>query len=131
MPGQNLMKGGPQRPYTSVMMEASAEADIKLWRKAHKKFTDALAATRAKLMKSQENNDEDYARGYLGVTTQRWRRMSSDTDVPISESHYYPSKEILLMCISEQAIDTIWKLQMFGVVISMCILIDGVGPTSK
>ncbi len=44
MRGQNLTRGGPERPDTSGMTKASADAAIKQWRKAHKKYTDGLLA---------------------------------------------------------------------------------------
>ena len=71
MRGRNLTRGGPERPDTSGMTEAGANAEIKKWRKARKKYTDGLLAAKAKLRKSLEETDDydDDAIVYLGVTT--------------------------------------------------------------
>ena len=58
MRGRNLTRGGPERPDTSGMTEAGANAEIKKWRKARKKYTDGLLAAKAKLRKSLEETDD-------------------------------------------------------------------------
>jgi hypothetical protein len=44
MRGRNLTRGGPERPDTLGMTKAGADAEIKKWRKARKKYTDGLLA---------------------------------------------------------------------------------------
>jgi hypothetical protein len=46
-------------PDTSGMTKASAEYEIKLWRKAHKKYTDSLLSLKAKVRKSLERDNDD------------------------------------------------------------------------
>ncbi len=53
MRGRNLTRWGPER-----MTEAGANAEIKKWRKARKKYTDGLLAAKAKLRKSLEETDD-------------------------------------------------------------------------
>ncbi len=103
--GQNLTKGGPERPDTSGMTNASADAELKLWRKAHKKYTDGLLAAKAKLRKSLENDNDEYDDGieYLGVTSWLLRPMSAVEAEPMCVGHSYPSKEVLLLHIAEEA----------------------------
>jgi hypothetical protein len=69
-----LTDGGPARPDTSGMTKASAKYELKLWRKARKKYTDSLLSLKAKARKSLErdnddNNHNDDDIEYLGVTT--------------------------------------------------------------
>jgi hypothetical protein len=72
--GRSLTDGGPARPDTSGMTKASAKYELKLWRKARKKYTDSLLSLKAKARKSLErdnddNNHNDDDIEYLGVTT--------------------------------------------------------------
>ena len=103
--GRNLTRGGPQRPDTSGMTKAGADAEIKKWRKARKKYTDGLLAAKAKLRKSLENDKDEYddAIVYLGVSTPFLRPMSAVESQPMCVDHTYPSKEVLLLRIAEEA----------------------------
>ena len=105
MHGRNLIRGGPERPATSGMTEAGANTEIKKWRKARKKYTDGLLAAKAKLRKSLEETDnyDDDAIAYLGVTTPFLRPMSAVEAQPMCVDHNYPSKEVLLVRIAEEA----------------------------
>ncbi len=104
MRGQNLTRGGPERPDTSGMTKASAEAEIKKWRKARKKYKDGLLVAKAKARKSLEDTDNyDDAVVYLGVSTPFLRPMSDVEAQPMCVGHNYPSKEVLLLCIAEEA----------------------------
>ena len=105
MRGRNLIRGGPERPDTSGMTEAGANTEIKKWRKARKKYTDGLLAAKAKLRKSLEETDnyDDDAIAYLGVTTPFLRPMSAVEAQPMCVDHNYPSKEVLLVRIAEEA----------------------------
>jgi hypothetical protein len=105
MRGRNLTRGGPERPDTSGMTEAGANAEIKKWRKARKKYTDGLLAAKAKMRKSLEETDnyDDDAVVYLGVTTPFLRTMSDVEAQPMCVDHNYPSKEVLLLRIAEEA----------------------------
>jgi hypothetical protein len=61
-----------------------------------------LLAAKAKLRKSlDDNHDYDDGIKYLGVTTQFFRPMSAVE--PMCVGHNYPSKEILLLRIAEEA----------------------------
>ncbi len=105
MRGQNLTRGGPERPDILGMTKAGADAEIKKWRKARKKYTDGLLAAKAKVRKSLEENKDDYddAIVYLGVTTPFLRPMSAVDAQPMCFGHNYPSKEVLLLRIAEEA----------------------------
>jgi len=104
MRGRKLTKGGPERPDTSGMTKASAEAEIKKWRKARKKYTDGLLAAKAKMRNSlEEPDDYDDAVVYRGVTTPFLRTMADVEAQPMCVDHNYPSKEVLLVRIAEEA----------------------------
>lgn len=104
MRGRNLTKGGPERPDTSGMTKASAEAEIKKWRKARKKYTDGLLAAKAKMRNSlEEPDDYDDAVVYRGVTTPFLRTMADVEAQPMCVDHNYPTKEVLLLRIAEEA----------------------------
>jgi hypothetical protein len=116
--GHTLTKGGPQRLDTSGMTQARADLEIELWRKAPKKYTDALAATKTKLRNSLEYNDNDHDNDgieFLGVATHVWRLMSAVEEAPMCVRHNYQKKAILLLRIAEEAnlhnleITTIWS----------------------
>jgi hypothetical protein len=106
--GRSLTDGGPERPNTSGMTKASAEYEMKLWRKARKKYTDSLLSLKAKVRKSLErdnddNNHYDDDIKYLRVITDIFRQMTAVEAEPMIVGHNYPSKEILLMRIAEEA----------------------------
>jgi hypothetical protein len=103
MRGQNLTRGGPERPDTSGMTKAGADTEIKKWRKARKKYTDGLLAAKAKLWKSLEDDKDEYddAIVYLGVTTPFLRPMSAVEAQPMCVDHNYPSKELILHIAQE------------------------------
>ena len=100
-----MTRGGPQRPDTSGMTKAGPDAEIKKWRKARKKYTDGLLAAKAKLRKSLEDDKDEYddAIVYLGVSTPFLRPMSAVESQPMCVDHTYPSKEVLLLRIAEEA----------------------------
>jgi hypothetical protein len=61
--GRQLSAGGPERPVVSGMTKDRTDAVLKLWRKDHKKYTDAKSTAVAKLRQSGENDGIEY----LGV----------------------------------------------------------------
>ena len=67
MCGQNLTRGGTERPDTLGVTKASSDAEIKKWRKARKKNSDGLLAAKAKARKSLEENKVDYDDAMLHV----------------------------------------------------------------
>ena len=60
---------------------------------------------KAKLSRSQEyeNLDDNDVIEYLGVTSQLLRPMSAVEAEPMCVGHNYPSKEVLLLRIAEEA----------------------------
>jgi hypothetical protein len=63
-----------------------------------------LRAAKAKARKSLEETDNyDDAVVYLGVTTPFLRPMSDVEARPMCVGHNYPSKEVLLLRIAEEA----------------------------
>jgi hypothetical protein len=73
-----------------------------------KKYTNSLLSLKAKVRKSLERDNDDnnhYDDGieYLGVTTDIFRQMTAVEAEPMIVGHNYPSKEILLMRIAEEA----------------------------
>jgi hypothetical protein len=104
MRGRNLTRGGPERPNTSRMTEAGANAKIKKWRKARKKYTDGLLAAKAKMRNSLEEPDNyDDAVVYKGVTSPFLQAMTDVKAQPMCVDHNYPTKEVLLLRIPEEA----------------------------
>ena len=97
--GRKLTAGGPMRPDISGMTKERANAVLKLWRKERKKYTDSIAAAEMKRRKSGGDDGIDYT----GVATDRLRLMTTVEEAPICVGHNYPTKEILMMRIAEEA----------------------------
>jgi hypothetical protein len=104
--GRSLAPGGPSRPSTEGFSEEEAAQMIKAWRKARKRYTDGLAKKRRD---AQRNKTKDLPvpvvehEQYTGVVVDSIRPMSSVGDYPMAVGHSYPSKEVALIRIAEEA----------------------------
>ena len=106
-PGRALMDGGPQRPSTDGMTKASADHAIDLWRKARKKWTDALAAQKNKRRRSMpflgEESESDDGIEYTGESIPTLRQMRDVEANPLRVGHNFKYKETCLIRIAEEA----------------------------
>ncbi len=111
VPGRSLMKGGPERPTTTGLSEEAAEEVKKKWRIERKRYTDQQAS----LARRQMNRLDDSGLGDLvvdvgqdtehhtGVLTDTLRMMSEVDEFPLQVGHTFPSKELVLIRIAEEA----------------------------
>ncbi len=104
--GRSLAPGGPSRPSTEGFSEEEAAQMIKDWRVARKRYTDGLAKKRRD---AQRNKTKDLpvtvvaVEQYTGVVIDSIRPMSTVADSPMAVGHTYPSKEVALIRIAEEA----------------------------
>jgi hypothetical protein len=98
--GRKLTPGGPQKPDTTSMGEVEAEQVLKEWRKERKRYTDGVALQKRKELHDDVTFDEST---YTGVLSDKIRLMSQVEDLPMKVGHTYPTKEMVLIRIAEEA----------------------------
>ena len=98
--GRKLTPGGPQKPDTTSMGEVEAEQVLKNWRKERKKYTDGVALQKRRELLDDFTFDEST---YTGVLSDKIRLMSQVEDSPMKVGHTYPTKEMVLIRIAEEA----------------------------
>jgi len=98
--GRKLTPGGPQKPDTTSMGEVEAEQVLQKWRKERKKYTDGVALKKRKGLLDDFTFDEST---YTGVLSDKIRLMSQVEESPMKVGHTYPTKEIVLIRIAEEA----------------------------
>jgi hypothetical protein len=98
--GSKLTPGGPQKPDTTSMCEVEAEKVLKKWRKERKRYTDGVALQKRRELLDDFTFDEST---YTGVLSDKIRLMSQVEDSPMKVGHTYPTKEIVLIRIAEEA----------------------------
>jgi hypothetical protein len=97
--GRSLSSGGPPRPDTSGMSAAQAQEAIKEWRVLCKAHTDKMQRKHRTLFGSNATTDIEYS----GVVDARLWLMSDVEVTPLLKGHTFPTKEILLIRITEEA----------------------------
>ncbi len=97
--GHSLSSGGPPRPDTAGMSAAKAQEAIKEWRVLRKAHTDKMQREHRKLFGLNAATEIEYA----GVVDARLRLMSDVEVTPLLKGHTFPTKEILLIQIAEEA----------------------------
>ncbi len=97
--GRSLLSGGPPRPDTSGMSAAKAQEAIKEWRVLHKAYTDMVKREQRMLFGSNAANEIKYS----GVSDARLWLMMDVEVIPLLKGHTFPTKEILLIQIAEEA----------------------------
>jgi hypothetical protein len=97
--GRSLLTGGPPRPDTSGMTTAKAQEVIKEWRVLRKAHTDKMQREHRMLFGSNASTEIEYS----GVLDDRLWLMSDVKVTPLLKGHTFPTKEILLIQIAEEA----------------------------
>jgi hypothetical protein len=104
--GRSLSSGGPPRPDTSGMSAAKAQIAIKEWRVLHKAHTDKMQREQRTLFGANAATEIEYS----GVVDARLWLMSDVEVTPLLKGHTFPTKEILLIQISEEANFCGWQI---------------------
>ena len=97
--GRPLCDGGPKKPDTSGLSEVAAEIVLKRWRIERKAYNDKMQRIRRKELRAGGSMGSNHT-GHLSpqlrnmTTVEREKLMVNDT---------FPSKEILLIRIAEEA----------------------------
>jgi hypothetical protein len=97
--GCSLSSGGPPRPDTSGMSAVEAQIAIKEWRVLHKAHTDKTQKEWRALFGSNAAMEFEYS----GVVDARLWLISDVEVTPLLKGHTFPTKEILLIQIAEEA----------------------------
>ena len=97
--GRSLSSGGPPRPDTSGMNAAKAQEAIKEWRVLRKAHTDKMQREHRMLFGSNAATEIEYS----GVVDARLWLMLDVEVTPLLKGHTFPTKEILLIRIAEEA----------------------------
>ena len=97
--GRSLSSGGPPRPDTSGMSAAKAQEAIKVWRALCKAHTDKMQREHRTLFGSNDLTEIEYS----GVEDARLWIMLDVEVTPLLKGHTFPTKEILLIQIAEEA----------------------------
>jgi hypothetical protein len=97
--GHSLATGGPPRPDTSVMTAVEAQDAIKEWRVLRKAHTNKMQREHRLLFGSNAATEDEYS---CVVDARLW--LMSDVEVTLLlKGHTFPTKEILLIRIAEEA----------------------------
>jgi hypothetical protein len=97
--GRSHSSGGPPRPDTSGMSAAEAQEAIKVWRVIRKAYTDKMQREHRTLFGSNAAREIKYS----GVVDARLRLMLDVEVTPLLKGHTFPTKEVLLIQIAEEA----------------------------
>jgi hypothetical protein len=97
--GCSLSSGEPQRPDTSGMSAAEAQIAIKEWRVLYKAHRDKMQMEQRMLFGSNVATEIEYS----GVVDARLWLMLDVEVTPLLKGHSFPTKEILLIRIAEEA----------------------------
>jgi hypothetical protein len=97
--GRSLSSGGPPRPDTAGMSAAKAQEAIKEWRVLRKAHTDKMQREHRRLFGSNAATEIEYS----GVVDARLQLMLDVEGTPLVKGHTFPTKEILLIRIAEEA----------------------------
>ncbi len=97
--GRSLLSDGPPRPDTSGISAAKAQEAIKKWRVLHKAHTDKVQREHRMFFGSNAATEIEYS----GVVDARLLLMSNVEVTPLLKGHTFPTKEILLIQIAEEA----------------------------
>ncbi len=97
--GCSLSSGEPPRPDTSGMNAAKAHEAIKVWRVLRKAHMDKMQRECRPLFGSNAITEIEYS----GVVDARLWLMSDVEVTPLLKGHTFPTKEILLIQIAEEA----------------------------
>ncbi len=78
---------------------------MKILQRAQKKYTNSIARKETKGWQAAMKQGDQLSDvvDYTGVVTDLWRSMWEVKEQPMCVNHTYPSKEILLMQIAEEA----------------------------
>ena len=101
--GRKLVTGGPVKPNTDGLSEVEAEKLIMKWRKERKKYTDRLALIKRKGLSKADVQGYDTSDEFTGVLVEKLRLQTQVEDTPMMVGHTYPTKEIVLLRIAEEA----------------------------
>ena len=101
--GRKLVTGGPVKPNTDGKSEVEAEKLIKKWRKDRKKYTDHLALMKRKGKSTDDVQAYDTSEEFTGVVVEKIRLQTQVEETPMMVGHTYPTKEIVLLRIAEEA----------------------------
>ncbi len=97
--GCSLSSGGPPRPDSAGMSAAKAQEAIKECKVLHKAHTDKMQREHRTLFGSNATTEIEYS----GVVDARLWLMSDVEGTPLLKGHTFPTKEILLIRIAEEA----------------------------
>ncbi len=97
--GRSLSSGGPPRPDTSGMTAAKAHEAIKEWRVLRKEHTHKMQREHRTLFGSNAATEIEYS----GVVNARLWLMLDVEITPLLKGNTFPTKEILLIQIVEEA----------------------------
>ncbi len=97
--GRSLSSSGPPRPDTSGMSAADAQEAIKEWRVLRKAHTHKMQREHRMLFGSNAATEIEYS----GVVDARLWLMSDVEVTRLLKGHTFPTKEILLIRIAEEA----------------------------
>ncbi len=97
--GHSLSSGGPPRPDTSRMSAAKAQIAIKEWRVHRKAHSDKTQREQRMLFCSNTATEIEYS----GVVEARLWLMLNVEVTSLLKGHTFPTKEILLILIAEEA----------------------------
>ena len=101
--GRKLVTGGPVKPNTDGLSEVEAEKLIMKWRKDRKKYTDHLALMKRKVQSKEDVQAYDTSDEFTGVLVEKIRLQTQVEETPMMVGHTYPTKEIVLLRIAEEA----------------------------
>jgi hypothetical protein len=97
--GRSLSSGGPPRSDTSGMSAAKVQIAIKEWRVLCKAHTDKTQREQRTLFGSNAATEIEYS----GMVDARLWLMLDVEVTPLLKGHTFPTKEILLIRIAEEA----------------------------
>ena len=99
--GCPLSAGGVPPPDLSGMTQAKAKETMRQWRVVRKAYTDKKERERQKRASLGSNESTDIE--YSGVLDERLRLMTDVEMSPILIGHTFPTKEVLLIRMAEEA----------------------------
>ncbi len=95
---KNVIPGGPTKPDVGNISEAEAGIVLKAYAKERKAYTDKQRFSRVKAVQSVSHSSE-----YSGHNRTQLRTMNDVESNPLEEDHTFVTKDILNLCIAEEA----------------------------
>jgi hypothetical protein len=95
---KNIIPGGPTKPDLRNMTETAAKIVLKAYAKERKAYTDKQRFARVKAVQSVSLSS-----GFSGHNNKQIRTMTDVESNRLVEDHIFATKEILNLCIAEEA----------------------------